>query len=451
MSRLNRLPIYWPAAYRLNNMKQTSPWYYIPSLYFLEGMPYIIINTVSVVFYGDLGYTNEQIAFWTGWLYLPWILKMFWSPFIDGHSTKRNWLLGMQMGMAAMFLLIALLHFYNAFTHAQAITTTPFLMLSLGGFALAAFVSASLDIATDGYYLLVLTPSEQGYFVGIRTIFYRLAMIFGSGLLISATGALASSLPKYQNWTVMFVFLALLFAGICLWHKFILPVPPNDKPAADTTQKSVWADAFKTYFTQKNIIYILLFILLYRFGEALLEKMVPLFLLKPVEEGALGMSMQQYGLIKGTLGLGAIIAGNLAGGWLLGKFGFKKCIWPFAIALVLPNFFYVYLASARPGLSAVATLITIENFGYGLAMMALTVFIMYVSQGKYKTSHYAISTGIMALGMMVPSMLSGKLQHIFGYESFFWITALISLITFAIVPLTRHIQAIDESEKTFHN
>ena len=185
------------------------------------------------------------------------------------------------------------------------------------------------------------------------------------------------------------------------------------------------------------------------FGEALLEKIVPLFLLKPAAEGALGMSMQQYGLIKGTLGLGAIIAGNLAGGWLLGKFGFKKCIWPFALALVLPNFFYVYLATVKPDLVTVAALITLENFGYGLAMMALTVFIMYVSQGAYKTSHYAISTGIMALGMMIPSMLSGKLQLILGYQQFFWAAALISLITFAIVPLTARIQTIDEAEGVF--
>ena len=195
--------------------------------------------------------------------------------------------------------------------------------------------------------------------------------------------------------------------------------------------------------------YILLFILLYRFGEALLEKIVPLFLLKPIDQGALALSVQSYGLIKGTLGLGAIIAGNLAGGWLLGKFGFKKCIWPFALALVLPNFFYVYLAAVKPGLTCVALLITLENFGYGLAMMALTVFIMYVSQGAYKTSHYAISTGIMALGMMVPSMLSGKMQAALGYEAFFWVAALISLVTFAIVPLTNRIQAIEQAEEVF--
>ena len=430
-------------------MKTKSPWLYIPSLYFLEGMPYIIINTVSVVLYADLGYANDQIAFWTGWLYLPWILKMFWSPLVDSRGTKRRWLLAAQQLMAAVFLVLAAFNMWNVFMHAQNAHNISFFSLSLFALLAGAFVSATLDIATDGYYLLALSAPQQGYFVGIRTIFYRLAMILGSGLLISATGALAPYLPAHQNWSVMFVFLAVLFGCGALWHKMILPAPDADKPAQLSSGKSVWADAFKTYFSQKNILYILLFILLYRFGEALLEKIVPLFLLKPVTDGALGMSMQQYGLIKGTLGLGAIIAGNLAGGWLLGKFGFKKCIWPFAFALVLPNFFYVYLAAARPELPVVAALITLENFGYGLAMMALTVFIMYVSQGAYKTSHYAISTGIMALGMMVPSMLSGKLQLALGYESFFWVTAFISLITFAIVPLTRHIQTIDEAEKSF--
>ena len=222
----------------------------------------------------------------------------------------------------------------------------------------------------------------------------------------------------------------------------------SEKPA-DIPQTTAWREAFSSYFTQPNILYILLFILIYRFGEALLEKIVPLFLLKPVSEGALELSITQFGWIKGTFGLGGIIAGNLLGGWLLGKYGFKKCIWPFACSLVLPNFFYVYLVNVRPGIPTVALLVTLENFGYGLAMMALTVFIMYVSQGKYKTSHYAISTGIMALGMMVPSMLSGKMQMWLGYEGFFCATALISLLSFAVVPLCFEIKTLEETEKRF--
>ena len=422
-----------------------TPWKYIPTLYLAEGFPYIIINTVSVILYGALGYPNEQITLWTGWLYLPWVIKMFWSPLIDARSTKRHWLLGAQTAMSAVLLALAGLICFYAVTHAQ--TDLSFFTFSLIGFFIGAFVSATLDIATDGYYLLALTAQEQGYFVGIRTIFYRIAMILGSGILVSVTGYLGKEIvPAPYNWAIFFGSLGLFFAGCAVYHRAILPHPQDDKPAA-VPQTRAWKEAFGEYFTQQNIIYILLFILLYRFGEALLEKIVPLFLLKPTAQGALGISMQDYGLIKGTLGLGAIIVGNLLGGWLLGKFGFKKCIWPFAVALVLPNIFYVYMAAAKPGLTTIAILLTLENLGYGLAMMALTVFIMYVSQGKYKTSHYAISTGIMALGMMVPSMLSGKMQAALGYETFFWTAFIISLVTFAIVPLAFHIKAIDQAEK----
>ena len=431
-------------------MKKITPWAYIPSLYLAEGFPYIIINVVSVILYAALGYPNEQITLWTGWLYLPWVLKMFWSPLIDACATKRRWLLASQLAMSMVFLLLAGLIYWKALANAAQINPPFFVFSLLIGFSIGAFVSATLDIATDGYYLLALTPRQQGFFVGIRTIFYRIAMILGSGILISAVGFLETHYVRAPyNWVVFFAVLALFFAGCAVYHYFILPIPPEDH-AVQHSKPIAWATAFETYFTQKNILYILLFILLYRFGEALLEKIVPLFLLKPTAEGALALSMQQFGLIKGTLGLGAIIAGNLLGGWLLGKFGFKKCIWPFAFALVLPNFFYVYLAVAKPGLAIIATLITLENFGYGLAMMVLTVFIMYVSQGPYKTSHYAISTGIMALGMMIPSMLSGKLQAWMGYQTFFWVASVISLVTFLIVPLAFKIKLLDQAEPPVH-
>ncbi len=432
-------------------MKKITPWAFIPTLYLAEGFPYIIINVVSVLLYADLGFANDTITYWTGYLYLPWILKMFWSPVVDANSTKRRWLLIAQTVLGVLFIAIAGTLLLQTFQTLQNTGSMTIFTLTLFGFLMGAFASATLDIATDGYYLLALSPEKQSSFVGVRTIFYRLAMILGSGILVSAVGTLAKhGLAVPYNWAIFFASLGLLFIGFTLFHSFILPKPSEDKPVA-LAQHTAWKEAFKTYFTQKNILYILLFILLYRFGEALLEKIVPLFLLKPVAEGALGLSMQDYGFIKGTLGLGAIIAGNLLGGWLLGKFGFKKCIWPFACALVLPNVFYVYLAMVKPTLSMVALLITLENFGYGLAMMALTVFIMYVSQGAYKTSHYAISTGIMALGMMVPSMLSGKMQVALGYQTFFWVACAISLVTFFIVPLAFKIEILDETERKFHD
>lgn len=435
-------------------MKKSSPWAFIPTLYLAEGFPYIVINTVSAVLYADLGFSNEKIAFWTGWLYLPWILKMFWSPLVDARSTKRRWLLAGQTVLSAVFLLIGAAAAVTAFW--QSAQSMTFFTLSLFGFLFGAFASATLDIATDGYYLLSLSPREQSYFVGIRTIFYRLAMILGSGVFISVTGALANPEPELSlnfmpwpyNWAALFVFLGILFGAFAWWHARILPVPTEDKPVV-SAHKNAWKESFQTYFSQKNIVYILLFILLYRLGDALLEKIVPLFLLKPQDTGAMGLSLQNYGLIKGTLGLGAVIAGNLGGGWLLGKFGFKKCIWPFAVILILPNFFYAYMAWAKPGLAVTAALITLEHLGNGLAMMAFSVFIMYVSQGTYKTSHYAISTGIMALGMMVPSMLSGKLQTAVGYENFFLLASVISLVTLAVIPLTGKIKSIEETEKAF--
>lgn len=432
-----------------------NPWLYIPTLYLAEGFPYIIINTVSTVLYADLGFSNEKIAFWTGWLYLPWILKMFWSPWVDAYSTKRRWLLGAQSLMAMLFLGLAAITAWEAFHWAGQTGSLTFFSLSLFGFLAGAFISATLDIATDGYYLLALSPAEQSKFVGIRTICYRLAMILGSGLLVSAAGALSSPeagnlfLVKWPyNWTIFFAFLAFLFIFFTLWHRQILPVPPTDRPV-QLSQGTAWKESFKTYFSQKNILYILSFILFYRLGDAFLEKIVPLFLLKPQAEGALGLSMQTYGLIKGTLGLGAVIAGNLIGGWMLGKYGFKKCIWPFAVILILPNFFYAYMAWAHPSVAVITVLITLEHLGNGLALMAFTVFIMYISKGIYKTSHYAISTGIMALGMMLPSMVSGWLQTKVGYNTFFILASLISLITLAVVPLSFKIKSISETEEAF--
>lgn len=419
-------------------MKNTSPWRYIPSLYFLEGLPYILINVVSGALYTKMGVPNDVFVFWTGFLYLPWTLKMFWSPWIDGKSTKRKWLLLCQFLAAAVFAWVAL-----------ALGAKGFFAASLIGFAVGAFISATCDIATDGYYMLALSPEKQGYFVGIRTIFYRLAMIFGGGTLLMFIGFLEKKTALVQAWQIGFFFVAILFALGAMYHCRILPKPDQDKPAVSAQGKTAFTQSFKSYFTQKNILYILLFILCYRVGDALLEKIITPFLIGPAESGALAVSTAQLGFIKGTLGLGAIIAGNLLGGWLLGKYGFKKCIWPFAIVLILPNFFYAYMAWAKPSIYFISALITLEHLGNGLAMMAFSIFIMYVSQGPYKTSHYAISTGIMALGMMLPSMLSGKIQMALGYEHFFMLSAFISLITLCIVPLTFKIKSIEETEKTF--
>lgn len=388
-----------------------SPYFYIPTLYFAEGLPYIVINSLSAAIYSSLGIANDVFAFWTSWLYLPWVLKMFWSPFVDTSSTKRKWVLGMQFLLAAVFLLIAL-----------SFSLNKFFIASLAGFFVGAFISATNDIATDGFYMLALDEKQQSFFVGIRTLFYRLAMILGVGSVSVFAGIVQARTGSIKTgWTVAMLTTAIIFAVFWLWHLFALPKPQLDKPALESTKMEGFKDAFKTFFTQKNIIAIIAFILLYRLGEASLEKITTPFLIRPAEEGALGLSLQQFGYIKGTLGMVAIILGNILGGVLLARYGFKKCIWPFALALTLPNFVYLYMAYAHPSVPVITALLAFEQFGYGLGFMAFTVFVMMISRGQFKTSHYAISTGIMALGMMIPNMLSGIVQVEVGYKAFYWL------------------------------
>ena len=412
-------------------------WAFIPSAYFMEGLPYGVVNVLSAIIYTRLNISNDVFIFWTSWLYLPWVLKMFWAPLVEGNSTKRNWVISMQYLLALIFLFIAL-----------ALKTNVFFIASVCGFFVGAFLSATHDIALDGFYLLALTEKEQAFFVGWRTVFYRFSLIFIGGPLV----VFAGKMEKHFNdialaWALVLGLLAVVAAVFAAYHQFVLPKPQEDKPKV-TEKKGVafYGDIFKKYFSQKQIVYILLFILLYRFGDACLEKVVVPFMLKPLDDGGLALPTETYGWIKGTLGLIAIICGNIFGGWVLSKFGFKKCLLAFAVFLVLPNFFYAYMAYFHPSLSVITALLIIENFGNGLAMMAFSVFIMYVSEGEYKTSFYAISTGLMAFGMMIPNMLSGKIQVLLGYQQFFLIVSIISLITFTVVPLAYKIEKLDKAD-----
>lgn len=402
-----------------------NAWAFIPSLYFAEGLPYIIINSLAVMVYSSLNVKNDIVAFWTSCLYLPWILKMFWAPIVDSKSTKRKWILMMQVLLAVVFLFIAL-----------SFSMPNYLVYSLAGFFAGAFISATHDIAIDGYYMLALNEKDQSFFVGIRTLFYRLAMIYGSGIIAIFAGTIKEQTGDISlSWKIAFMTIGALFLLFYLWHSFISPKPANDKPVkTDNRSHSDFDESFKSYFTQKNIIAILAFILLYRLGEASLEKITTPFLMNPIDEGALGISLKVVGVIKGTYAMIALIIGNILGGFLLAKYGFKKCIWPFALALTLPNIVYLYMAYFKPSLAVIAVLLCFEQFGYGLGFMAFTVFVMQICSGKYKTSHYAISTGIMALGMMVPGMLSGKIQMALGYRHFYLLVLILSVPGLLTIP-----------------
>ncbi|HEY9608333.1 hypothetical protein [Allocoleopsis sp.] len=413
-----------------NQVIPRSPWTFIPTLYFAEGVPYIIINTVSVIFYKKMGLENAQISFWTSLLYLPWVIKMFWAPLVDTYSTKRNWVIYTQVAMMGCLSCVA---FSFQLPH--------FFIISLLFLTIGAFISATHDIAADGFYLLALNQEQQAFFAGIRSVFYRLAIIFGSGVLVVLAGQLEVRLQNISlSWTLAIGLSALLFALLFSFHWFILPsveLPLEQEPKSVTEKIYFWS-VIDSYFRQEHIRSILAFILLYRLGEAMLGKIASPFLLEQRELGGLGLSTSDLGLAYGTLGIISLIVGGIIGGILISKYGLRKSIWPLALAVHLPNLFYVYMAYVQPSNELVYLLVALDQFGYGLGFTAFSVYLMYISRGEYKTSHFAISTGLMALGMMLPGLISGYIQQLVGYQMFFilvFLATIPGMVTLFFIPL----------------
>jgi len=403
-----------------------TPWAFIPSLYFAEGLPYVLINTVSVILYKRMGVDNASIAFWTSWLYLPWVIKMFWGPVVDIYSSKRVWILSTQAAMSLCLFGIAF-----------SLRSESFFFLSLAAFSVGAFISATYDIATDGFYMLALSEKEQAFFVGIRSACYRLAMIFGSGLLVYLAGLLETASGDIaRSWSFVMAASGLLLGAALIYHKFMLPVPAADGVCAlrNNADSVSFAEVIRAYFNQKKIGIILAFILLYRLGEAMLLKLVSPFFLDSPAGGGLGLSTQDVGLVYGTVGVLCLVLGGVLGGGLISRFGFKRCVWPMVIAMHLPDLFFVYMAYAQPAIWLVYPLVAMEQFGYGLGFTVFTVYLMYATQGKHKTSHYAISTGIMALGMMLPGFVSGWIQEAVGYRVFFVLVCFLTIPGILTIP-----------------
>lgn len=391
-----------------------SPWFWVPSLYFAQGIPYVAVMIVSVLMYKRLGVSNTDIALYTSWLNLPWVIKPFWSPFVDLLKTKRWWVVTMQLLIGAGLAGVA-------FT----IPTTFFFQASLAVFWLLAFSSATHDIAADGFYMLTLDSHEQAFFVGIRSTFYRIAIIAGQGVLVMFAGFLENSTGNIPlAWSVTFFILGGLFLALFLYHRYILPLPKGDKPSATVTPSTILKEFFATFasfFKKKQAFVAILFMLLYRFPEAQLAKLVTPFLVDPREVGGLGLSTAEIGLVYGTIGTIGLTLGGILGGIAASAGGLKKWIWPMALAISLPDAVFIYLSSALPdNLWIVNICVFIEQFGYGFGFTAYMLYLIYYSDGEHKTAHYAICTAFMALGLMLPGMAAGWLQEQMGYENFFW-------------------------------
>lgn len=403
-----------------------SPWSWVPSLYFVEGLPYVAVMTISVIMYKRLGISNTDIGLYTGWLYLPWVIKPFWSPFVDIIRTKRWWTLAMQGSLAVALAAVAF-----------ALPTPFFFSLTLAVFWLIGLTSATHDIAADGFYMLALTEHDQSLYVGIRSTFYRLATVIGQGALVIVAGYIEDTTGRVTlAWTTVFGILSAFFLGVTLYHSWALPHPAADHQRHATSASQImkeFVDTFKSFFHKRQIRAALAFMLLYRLPEAQLVKMISPFLLDPANRGGLGLTTSQVGVVYGTVGIIGLTLGGIIGGIAAARGGLKKWLWPMAWSMSLTCLTFVYLSFASDlSLLTINICVFVEQFGYGFGFTAYTLYLMYFSEGRHKTAYYSICTGFMALGMMLPGMWAGWLQETIGYRYFFIWTMFCCVATIAV-------------------
>lgn len=426
--------------------RHRSPWAWVPSLYFTEGLPYQIVNVVAAIIYVKLGLNEDDSIAYTSLLYLPWVIKPFWSPIVDILKTKRWWIIIMQLIMGASMAGVAL-----------TLNTTDFVKYSLCFYWMVAFSSATHDIAADGYYMIALNEHEQAINVGIRNTFYRIATIMGQGLLIMGAGNLEAYMKNPRlAWSITMMVVAGIMLVMFFYHNIILPyveneghdskgVEPNGEKAIQKSLRTAihnFYDIFIELFEKPQIVAAIIFLLIYRLPEALLVKTTPLFFNASLDKGGMALSTMELGFVQGTLGVIGLIAGGILGGLAVAFNGFQKWLWPMVLAMSLPNLLYVALAYYQPEQIAFGALTInkiwivgssylIEQFGYGFGFTAYTLFMIYFSQGHSKTTHYSFCTGFMALGMMLPGYLIGKFHILekLGYYQFF-------VAVIALVPLT---------------
>lgn len=403
-------------------LNKINPWLWIPTLYFAEGIPYFIVNVLSVTMFKRLGMPNAELAMYTSLLYLPWVIKPIWSPFVDVIRSKRWWVLAMQVLMTAGFAALTL-------------SASPDLFgLSLVIFYVVAFASATHDIAADGFYMIALDKKDQSLFVGIRSTFYRIASVFGQGVLVVIAGVLEqryADIPK--AWSMTLLISSVIFAALTLWHFFAVPKAEDDGNSEKKTASHIlkeFARAWVSFFRKDGVWLAMIFMLLYRLPEAFSVKMLTPFMLDPVADGGLALSTTDSGLVYGTVGVIALTIGGILGGMFAAKFGLRKSLWPMSLSLALPCAVYLYMAVAQPAqLWVIYLCVAFDQFGYGFGFTAYMLYMMHFSEGEFKTSHYAICTAFMALSMMIPGLFAGMMQEALGYVGFFIVVMICCLAT----------------------
>lgn len=412
--------------------KSQSPWYWVPTLAFSDGLPMVVLMAVAVILYKQLGLSNTAITFYTSWMYLPWVLKPIWSPFIDLVKTKRWWVLLTEVLIGAAFGGVA-------FT----IPTSFWLQGTLFFFWVAAFTGASHCVAADGFYLLALNERQQAWFMGIRSMAERLATIFGQGVLVMVAGNLQVIFRGSisYSWSLTFYGIAGIFLAFWLWHNYALPYARADRQRPLVSVSSIWKGfllTFRTFVHKRNIVAALLFIMLFRLPEALLTKVTALFLIDAGHNGGLGLSPQEYGLVQGTVGIIGVALGSILGGILVSRHGLRRWLWVMVCAYTLPDIVYVYLSYSLPqSLSVVSFCVFMEQFGFGFGLTAYMLYLIYYNRGEFRTSHYALASALMSLSLMLPGLVAGSIQELLGYRHYFIFVLVMCAVTFAVAAMVR--------------
>ncbi len=402
--------------------KRAHPALWVPSLYLAMGTPMVTVSAVSAILYKNLGLSNTEIALYTGSMYLPWVIKPLWSPIVEMFRTKKFFVLAMELVMAVTLGCVAL-----------ALRLPDPVVWTLVFFWITGFASATQDIAADGVYISSMSHKEQALYVGVQGIFWNLGRVIATGLLVTFTGKLHESGYAWpQAWAVVMGIIAAVMAASFFWHLRVLPAGGKaaDAPPSVAAAVKIFGDAFRTFFQKKSIWMMIAVAYFYRFGEGLIEKIGPLFLLDARSVGGLGLDNIALGSINGTYGTVAFIVGALLGGIFSARMGLRSSLFFLVLALNVPHLTYLYLSQARPESLAVITLaVTIEKFGYGFGSVGHMLYMMQqMAPGSYKTAHYALATGIMGLCMMSTGMVSGRLQEALGYQSFFVMVMIASVV-----------------------
>ena len=430
-----------------SSTRKSNPIGWVPSLYFAEALPYMAVMTLSTIMYTNLGLTNTELALYTSWLYLPWVIKPIWSPIVDSMKTKRWWILAMQILIGASLAGVAL-----------TLQMDWWLKMSLTFFWLMAFSSATHDIAADGFYILGLTDKEQAFYVGWRSTFYRIGTIFCQGGLVFLAGMLQKHYSIPLAWSMTMGITAAIMIVLAAWHNMMLPKEASTVPAASSchnkerveelqpvaqsiTSRDIitsFKDTLRVFLSKKGLVPALLFMLLFRFPEAQLAKMAQPFMLRSTAEGGLALATETVGVVYGTLGVIGLLLGGIAGGWLVSKHGLKRWWWPMIMAISLPDAVYIYLATAQhASLAVINTCVVVEQLGYGFGFTAYMLFLVYFSKGDRSTSVFSICTGLQALGMMIPGMIAGYLADVWGFGTFFWWVMACCMVTVIVSAMVK--------------